>query len=64
MVEKTAKAESDQVIGVLIDLSDGDHTDHAIKFVAHRRYDKLLCEHVYMGHCADCSQHKCTRRRF
>ena len=58
-----AQVKSDQVFGVLVELSDGDHRDHAIKFVAHRSYDRLLCGHVYCGFCQDCSQVECVRRR-
>jgi len=35
----------------------------AIKFVAFRGYDKLLCNHVYMGFCPNCPQYKCRKRR-
>jgi hypothetical protein len=57
-----AQAKSDQVIGVLIDLSDGDHKGHAIKFVAHRSHDSLLCDHVYFHFCPECPQFECDRR--
>jgi hypothetical protein len=63
MAKKTVQGESEQVIGVLVNLSDGDHRDHAIKFVAHRTYDRLLCDHVFSGFCQECSQYKCDRRR-
>jgi hypothetical protein len=59
MAKKIVQAKSDQVIGVLVDLSDG----HAIKFVSHRGYDRLLCDHVYSGFCQDCSQYECDKRR-
>ena len=57
------QVKSDQIVGVLVDLSDGDHRDLAIKFVAHRGYDRLLCGHVYRGLCQNCSQVECDRRR-
>jgi hypothetical protein len=47
------------VIGVLLDLSEGS----AIKFVRHRGYDKMLCNHVYRHFCPDCPQYECERRR-
>ncbi|MCJ7761546.1 hypothetical protein MUP59_10485 [Candidatus Bathyarchaeota archaeon] len=54
-------AEEDlvQVQGVVVELSEGS----AIKFVSHRGYDKLLCEHVYMRFCPNCPQTECGRRR-
>jgi hypothetical protein len=63
MAKKTVQAEPDQVIGVVIDFSDGDHRDHAIKFVAHRGYDQLLCDHVYCRFCPACPLYECDRRR-
>lgn len=50
--------EDSQVIGVLPNISEGS----AIKFIRHRGYDKLLCEHVYFGFCPDCPQYKCKKR--
>jgi hypothetical protein len=43
----TKHTQKEQVIAVLVDLSTGNHRDHAAKFVAHRSYDRLLCDHVY-----------------
>ena len=59
----TKHTQKEQIIAVLIDLSTGNHRDHAVKFVAHKKYDRLLCDHVYHGFCADCPQYKCDRRR-
>ena len=56
---KMAKLKTQNVIGVLLDLSEGS----AIKFVSHRGYDALLCNHVYFGFCQNCPQHKCRKRR-
>jgi len=53
------KLKSQMVVGVLVDLSEGS----AVKFVAHRGYDKLLCNHVYMGFCPNCPQYRCGKRR-
>ena len=53
-----AKEELVHVQGVVVELVEGS----AIKFVAHRGYDKLLCEHVYLRFCPDCSQDRCERR--
>lgn len=47
------------VQGVVVELSEGS----AIKFVSHREYDRLLCEHVYMRFCPDCPQIRCGKRR-
>ncbi len=54
-----AEEEMIQVQGVVVELSEGP----AIKFVAHREYDRLLCEHVYLRFCPDCPQDRCERRR-
>lgn len=54
-----AREDLVHVQGVVIELPEGP----AIKFVAHRGYDKLLCEHVYLRFCPDCSQTQCGRRR-
>lgn len=51
--------EYKHIIGVLIGLSEGS----AIKFIAHRGYDSLLCNHVYMSFCPQCPQYKCKKRR-
>jgi len=59
----TKRTQKEQVIAVLVDLSTENHRDHAVKFVAHRDYDRLLCDHVYHGFCPDCPQIKCERRR-
>ena len=48
-----------RVVGVLIDLSEGS----AIKFVAHRGYYKVLCDHVYFRFCPECPQYECDRMR-
>ena len=53
------KQMEDKIVGVVVELSEGS----AIKFVAHRGYDKLLCEHVYHGFCQACPQYKCRKRR-
>jgi len=53
-----AKVESKQIIGVLVDLNEGA----AIKFIAYRGFDKLLCSHVYFGFCPQCSQYECEKR--
>jgi hypothetical protein len=58
MMEK-AKTEKSIADVVLVDLSEGS----AIKFISHRGYDALLCNHVYMGFCQNCPQHKCRKRR-
>jgi hypothetical protein len=47
------------VVAVLVDLSEGSAT----KFVAHRGYDQLLCNHVYMEFCQNCPQYRCRKRR-
>jgi len=52
-------AETQEFIGILVDLPEGS----AIKFVSHRGYDKLLCNHVYMGFCQNCPQYRCRRRK-
>ena len=44
--------------GFVVELPEGS----AIKFVAHKGYDKLLCEHVYMKFCPDCPQDRCEKR--
>jgi len=62
MVKKTMCPETEKIVGVLIDFSDGDHRDRAVKFVAHRGYDRLLCDHVYFRFCQDCPQYECDRR--
>lgn len=51
--------ETERTVGVVVELSEGI----AIKFVAHSGYDKLLCNHVYMGFCQNCPQYKCRKRR-
>jgi hypothetical protein len=62
MAKKTVQGESEQVFGVVIDVSDGDHKNHAVEFVPHRGYDKLLCNHVYFGFCQVCPLYECDRR--
>lgn len=52
------KSEASTVKGVLIKLLEGS----AIKFVAHRGFDKLLCNYVYCGFCQNCPQYKCEKR--
>jgi len=59
MVKQKVSEINSHAIGVLIDLSEGS----AVKFVAHRGYDALLCNHVYMGFCQNCPQYKCRKRR-
>ena len=59
MVKPKISECSVHVIGVLVDLFEGS----AVKFVAHRGYDKLLCSHVYMGFCPNCPQYRCRKRR-
>jgi len=54
-----AKLKIEKPIGVLVDLFEGS----AVKFVAHRGFDALLCNHVYMGFCQNCPQYKCRKRR-
>jgi hypothetical protein len=58
-VEISPIDEELHIIGVLLDLPEGSAT----KFVSHRGYDKLLCEHVYFGFCQDCPQYRCRKRR-
>ena len=53
------KLKSQEIVGVLVDLPEGS----AVKFVAHRGFDALLCNHVYMGFCPNCPQYKCGKRR-
>ncbi len=47
------------IVEALVDLPEGSE----IKFVAHRVYDSLLCNHVYMRFCPNCPQYKCRKRR-
>jgi len=58
-----AEVKPKRFVGVLIDWNDGEHKDYAIKFVAHRDYDKVLCDHVYFRFCPECPQYECDRRR-
>ena len=58
-VNSMAKLKIEKPIGVLVDLFEGS----AVKFVAHRVYDALLCNHVYMRFCQNCSQYKCKKRK-
>ena len=53
MLAKRKAVLENRVVGVLVDLSEGS----AIKFVAHRGYDKLLCDHVYFRFCLDACMH-------
>lgn len=62
MAKRFVCAESEQIVGVIIDLQDGDHKDQAIKFISHRSFDRLLCDHVYFHFCPECSQYECGRR--
>jgi hypothetical protein len=63
MTRLSAKHAHPQYVGVLIDWGDENPKDYAIKLVAHKGFDKLLCDHVYFGLCGDCSQTRCGRRR-
>lgn len=48
-----------EIIAIMLDLDEGS----AIKFIAHRGFDTLLCHHVYLGFCQNCPQYKCRKRR-
>ena len=62
MTKKLVRAESEQVIGVLIDLQDRPVEDYAVKSVLHRGFERLLCRHVYFHFCLECPQYECVRR--
>jgi hypothetical protein len=62
MTKKFVRAESERVIGVLIDLQDRPDEDRAVKSVFHRRSERLLCRHVYFHFCLECPQYECDRR--
>jgi 2-keto-3-deoxy-L-rhamnonate aldolase RhmA len=59
MMPKQALEHNNHVVGVLVDLPEGS----AVKFVVHRGYDALLCNHVYMRFCQNCPQYRCRKRR-
>jgi hypothetical protein len=58
MTMKSVHAES-HVIGVLIGVSE---SDHAVKSVSHRGFERILCDHVYFNFCLECPQYECDRR--
>lgn len=58
MLKAEAKAKREEMLGVLVDLSEG----FGMKFVAHRGFDQLLCRHVFSGVCRECPQWKCRKR--
>jgi hypothetical protein len=62
VMKTKAKLVSSLCIGVLVDWNDGNHKDHAIKFISHRGFDRLLCDHVYFRFCLECPQYECDRR--
>ena len=60
MTKQKISEYNSHAVGVLIDLPEGS----AVKFVAHRGYDALLCNHVYMRFCPNCPQYKCRKKKY